>query len=627
MSKTINKKLEVMKKKLNKSIFGGALLMAIAGMGLTSCSSDFLDTNPTDRVGTDEVWSTYNMANDVVNGVYKRFYYENGKECPDWQDWDCATEVADLDANWSGYAWARGRANASWWGFSDLWKRYYEEIYRADNVIVNLNQCTAMSESERARDIAECKFLRAWAYYRANVLWRGVPIYLEPVEYGQDTKARNTEDEVWEQIIQDCTDAINEPNLPNKYSTSDQNYGRVTKAAAYYLRGQVYLWKKQWANAEADFREITTMGFQLFPDYKNMFKAANEKNDEYIFQYEYSDDVGLGSLLGRSHGNRVTYTADGFGCWNNIIPNPYFVDSYQYANGKPFDMDEVIPGYSKMNPKARSVYFLRNGLDPNSSDARLKAGYQQMVEYGSDMSKYDKDGNEERILKVYKDRDPRMLMNFITPYSTYQGGATADCWNYTLRWPYIGSDNAAPYDLRSDTNDRFYYLFRKYVPEGREVKDGLNSSIDTPIFRYAGALLSLAGALNEQGKTDEAVQYVNQVRGRIPGLALLNSNEWTTVKGQDDMRTRLMNEYKWELCGEGQLYWKEQRWGTWLDTKLGTNRTTVTDPAQMNGANGMTEIWGTKRYTNNYIGEYVNVFAIPESEIERNPNLTQNPGW
>ena len=604
-----------------------SLILAASSIALTACNADFLDTQPSDRVGTDLVWSTYNMADAVVNGAYERFYWEQQGECPDWQNFDAATDVCDLDANWGGYDWARGRCNAGYWGFNDWWKRLYEEIYRTSNVINNLDRCEAMSASERARDIAECKFLRAWAYYRANVLWRGVPIYTEPVEYGEDTKPRNTADEVWQQIIKDCSEAINEPSLPNKYATSDKNYGRVTKACAYYLRGQVYMWLKDWDKAAADFTAITTMGFQLFPDYKNMFKAANERNDEYIFQYQYTDEEGMGSLLGRTHGNRNTYTADGFGCWNNLIPNPYFVDSYEYADGKPFNMDEVFPGYSKMDPKARSVYFLRDGLDPNAASDKLKAGYQQMVTYGADMSQYDKDGNEARILAVYQNRDPRMLMNFITPYSTYKGGSTADCWDYTLRWPYIGSDNAAPYDLRTDTNDRFYYLWRKFVPEGRETKNGLNSDIDTPIFRYAGALISLAEALNEQGKTDEAVKYINMVRARIPGLALLNSNEYTKVTGQDNMRERIRNEYGWELCGEGQLYWKQLRWDTWLDRKLGTNRALVSDPSQLNGANGMTEIWGTKRYTNNYIGEHVKLFAVPQGELERNPNLTQNPGW
>ena len=379
------------KKILNKTY--RSLAVAAMSVALTACNADFLDTQPSDRVGTDLVWSTYNMADAVVNGAYERFYWEHQGECADWQNFDAATDVCDLDANWGGYDWARGRCNASYWGFNDWWKRLYEEIYRTSNVINNLDKCEAMAASERARDIAECKFLRAWAYYRANVLWRGVPLYTEPVEYGEDTKPRSSADEIWAQIVKDCSEAIAEQNLPDKYAPSDRNYGRVTKACAYYLRGQVYLWLKDWDKAANDFRAITTMGFQLFPDYKNMFKAANERNDEYIFQYQYTDEEGMGSLLGRTHGNRNTYTADGFGCWNNLIPNPYFVDSYEYADGKPFNMDEVFPGYSKMDPKARSVYFLRDGLDPNAANDKLKAGYQQMVTYGADMSQYDKDGN------------------------------------------------------------------------------------------------------------------------------------------------------------------------------------------------------------------------------------------
>ena len=139
--------------------------------------------------------------------------------------------------------------------------------------------------------------------------------------------------------------------------------------------------------------------------------------------------------------------------------------------------------------------------------------------------------------------------------------------------------------------------------------------------------MSLAEALNEQGKTDEAAEYVNEVRARIPGLALLNSNEYTQVKGQEDMRQRIRNEFGWELCGEGQMYWKELRWGIWADKKFGTNRLTEPDAAKHNGANGMTEIWGTKRYTLNYNGDYVFKWAIPQEEIERNPALIQNEGW
>ncbi|EGN56384.1 RagB/SusD domain-containing protein [Hallella multisaccharivorax DSM 17128] len=603
------------------TIFCGIVL---GGLTLSSCQSDFLDTVPTNRVSTKNVWKTENLANSVVNGAYERFYYElignEGKGLDEY------TEICDLDVNWASNdcPLALGTATSSSGIFEFWWRCFYEEIYRTSNVIQNIDKVPDMSDSEKDRDKAECCVLRAWAYARANAFWRGVPVYTEPVAYGEATKPRSSEGEVWKQVIEDCTTAINSANLPDKYSTSDANYGRVTKGAAYYLRGQAYLWLKDYGKAESDFRAVTKMGYSLYPDYKAMFKAANEKNDEYIFQYQYTDDSGLGNWLSQCYGNRVTVD----NAWNNYIPNPKFVDSYTWANGKPFDMDDVIPGYSKMDPVRRSVYFLRDslGVTTNHLQSNYKKGYEQMKEYGSDMDKYLPYGNEARIKKVYEGRDPRMGYNFILPYSGYVGGCTANNYTYYLRWPYFGSDNSYPFDLRTDTNDKYYYMWRKFVIEGRESKTIWDSDIDIPVFRYAGALLSLAEALNEQGKTDEAITYVNQVRARIPGLALLNSNEYTKVTGKENMRKRIRDEWGWEFAGEMCLYFKELRWGTWADKKFGTNRGSATTNT-LNGANGMTEIWGSKRYTLIWPGDYCEKWAVPQSEIERNPNLTQNDKW
>jgi hypothetical protein len=123
----------------------------------------------------------------------------------------------------------------------------------------------------------------------------------------------------------------------------------------------------------------------------------------------------------------------------------------------------------------------------------------------------------------------------------------------------------------------------------------------------------LAEALNEQGKTDEAIKYVNMVRARA-GVALLNSNEYTNVTGQEDLRQRIRNEYAWELAGENHMYFEELRWDTWYQQKF------------VKG-NGMTEIWGSKKYTNTYMGDYSKIWPIPEAEMERNSNLKQNSGW
>lgn len=74
-------------------------------------------------------------------------------------------------------------------------------------------------------------------------------------------KPRETEEYVWEVIIQDLTDAINEPNLPNKYAPADSDYGHVAKGAAYALRGKVYLYTGKYDEAIKDFKKVEECGY------------------------------------------------------------------------------------------------------------------------------------------------------------------------------------------------------------------------------------------------------------------------------------------------------------------------------------------------------------------------------
>lgn len=74
-----------------------------------------------------------------------------------------------------------------------------------------------------------------------------------------------------------------------------------------------------------------------------------------------------------------------------------------------------------------------------------------------------------------------------------------------------------------------------------------NTDDNWPVYRYSEALLYLAEALNEQGKTTEAATYLNQVRNRA-GL----SN--TTASNQSEMRTAIMNERRVELAFENKRW-------------------------------------------------------------------------
>ena len=220
--------------------------------------------------------------------------------------------------------------------------------------------------------------------------------------------------------------------------------------------------------------------------------------------------------------------------------NTDFADSYECKNGKPFDWDDFLPGYNELSAQKRSAYFFRDGM--------TAAEISTQKEYGADMSLYLTSGNEARLKSIYNQRDPRLAATVILPYSTYVGGASGAAITYTSRFPYR-RDTAPEIDLQTRYTTKMYYWMRKFVARGTEYSSSEYTGIDMPVFRYADVLLCLAEAVNEQGRTDEAVDYINKVRDRA-GVAELNSNSWTAVAGKEDLRRRIINEKHWEFAGE-----------------------------------------------------------------------------
>ena len=74
-----------------------------------------------------------------------------------------------------------------------------------------------------------------------------------------------------------------------------------------------------------------------------------------------------------------------------------------------------------------------------------------------------------------------------------------------------------------------------------------NTDDNWPVYRYSEVLLFLAEALNEQNKTDEALDYLNRVRNRA-GL----SN--TTASNQSDIREAILQERRVELAFENKRW-------------------------------------------------------------------------
>lgn len=159
-----------------------------------------------------------------------------------------------------------------------------------------------------------------------------------------------------------------------------------------------------------------------------------------------------------------------------------------------------------------------------------------------------------------------------------------------------------------DNNIRNRVWYRKYLDDYFRINEFeiFNSPVNFRVIRFSDVLLMYAEALNGSGRTAEAYAHVDRVRVRA-GLSPLS----TVMPGMNQAQflTQLEHERITELSGES-LRWNDlARWGYFDDaTKL----------AQLKARDSEFDnfIIGRNKY-----------MPIPQSEIDINPNLVQNPNW
>lgn len=586
-------------KRIIKNIF----CVSAAVLMLDSCEG-FLNMYPHDQNSANSMFTSATLAESVVIGAYSNLLYDYNSTDRSVLNWDSFASVMDPSEsiNYLDYNYMFGSLQPSNAMFSRYWKRLFEGVNRANDVIENIGNVPDMTDATKAQRIAECRFLRAYHYYRLNALWRGVPIYrtnLAPDEY---TVPRSSEEDVWNFIIEDCTACIECPELPVKISSGSTDYGRVSKGAAYTLRGKAYMWLKKYDLAQADFEKVAECGYGLYNgNYADLFTEANENCNEMIFSVIMVEESGNGNAFSNNYGN---YCTTGYGKYQHYL-NVNFVNSFEEKSGKPFNWDDYLPNYNATDVKARKAFFLRDGMTDSEKT--------KMASVGADLSLYLETGNEARVKAAYANRDPRLAAIAITPYSTYSGGASGAVATYTSRYPYRDWQSPS-LDLRYGNNEYMFYPIRKFVTKGREYTNIGYNPVNVPIFRYADVLLSLAEALNEQGKWAQAITYINMVRSRA-GVVGINSAGYqgTQVANSDDLRPKIRNEKKWELACEEQIYLEELRWGTWKDDKFAAG-------------NGLQSVWGEPQYKYIWGGDAYLKWAVPQREVEK-AGLKQNELW
>lgn len=283
-------------KKINYIIAGCLTLGAGA---LTSCGSDYLDTIPTESVGTQTAIGTAENAYKALNGIARtmstqQYAYSQG----------CAGEnrIISIYENYASNDYYFNRYASGWAPIMNLqysqrnnttydaypWNYYYNIIGQANTIIANIDNATG-SEEQKSYDKAAALTFRAYAYEK--LLHYYAPRWQDSnngstktivlrLDESTGDLAPSSMTDVYAQIYKDCEDAISLFNGSSyQRATSDVWIPNVNVAHAVYARAALTRQDYQTALTQAQAAED---GFPLMSnsDYQAGFCKPTS---EWIF--------------------------------------------------------------------------------------------------------------------------------------------------------------------------------------------------------------------------------------------------------------------------------------------------------------------------------------------------------
>lgn len=422
------------------------------------------------------------------------------------------------------------------WETTTLWEDCYIGINRANQVLDNVPNID-MDGTLKAQLLAEAKFHRGFFYYYLATLWGNVPVLLH-TSVPTDYPPTTSQDSVYVQAEADFTDAA--AGLPPSYDNA--NKGRATKGAAYGMLGKCYMQQHNYAKAQEAFEWLVNgagkSNYDLTTNYRDNFVETSENNIESVFEFQ-----------------------------NALNPT----DNHD---------NDVDPGSDNLNyGTSIPPFFAPRPIGFTDGQARRWVINEM-----------------EREKTVNNERDPRIAASFLFDSTDVRGP------DYTLvygvTWRNRNYSNDADDPIGVATNHTVY--FRKFLDDATMDGEVFHSGNNYRYLRYADVLLLYAEALNAQGQTAQAYEYVNRVRQRA-GLASLSVA--MPNLNQQQFLEQLKHERVAELSGEGHRWEDLVRWGD-LSTALASRDAGFS-----------------------HFEERDKLLPIPQYDLDVNPNLVQNPGW
>lgn len=440
----------------------------------------------------------------------------------------------------------------------------YIEIRTCNEYLQKEGNIEWTSEEKRNQYRAEVRMIRALQLFFRVTCYGDFPFTEKLLDTPTESYlARTDKDSLMDFIQTEMEDVV-------QYLPDEAETGRINKWAAEAFLTRFYLYKGDYANTIRHALNVINSHKYSMPalTYEQSFLKANEYNSEVIMSFEHNLAGDFGMYI-------AEYLPNTYGGWSSIVPTQSLLDAYETKNGLTIDED---PTYDPKNP--------------------------------------------------FVNRDPRLRATILYPGQTWE--VFGDQSQFPHGFPSL-EKGSGEYWSDADNATHTGMNFKKFYTDLSEYPNIWSCERNFPMFRYAEILLSYAEAKIEMNDIDQSVyEAINQVRHR----AQMPDVDQSKYNNREKLRELVRRERRVEFAYEGLRRDDIIRWGIAKDVMNGAKiyhmNGTITDHMNAEGDYDVeltpysdADIEETRRFV---VGKN-ELLPVPQSVIDADPNITQNPGY
>lgn len=641
-------------------------MAAAALFAASSCSdlkfgNDFLEKAPGADMTLEQIFSSKLYAERELIGAYAslrtcltvhsnngNYEFQNGGNKIGWDNLDTMTDLMQSHCTWGGVikTYYAGTYNAEAenegsgkFGFLPDQEGAWTGIRRAWIFINNVDRVPDMTDEEKKVRKGEARMIIALQMHEMLRHFGGVPIlddYATPENEMTADYSRKTVKQCVDFIVNMCEQAAKE--LP--WTVADADNGRMTAAGALALKARVlqlaarplfnastpYLQAQEptaanKASVKEDPGLMTWLGsykqenWQAVADAcEDFFKKNTENGDAYRMVMPQTNDAeGYRQAFSTCYADRespeiIIHTGRAIPTYSNTYHRFYFGLTDQGQAGRGYGGGCVTLNFVDMFTAA----------DGTPSDYR-----KWLSDHGHDGTVYN---------NPFTGKDPRLYETVLIAGDRYRTRC-AETW-------IDGLEHGSSANPKCATG----FIIRKFLWDYND--EFLNKATNSAYIRLPELYLMYAEALNELGRSQEALSWLNKTRTRVglpemtlPNAAKLHSGQALpdypecSLKGDKYLREEILDERAREFCFEEVrwfdiAFWKREDlmrkilYGIQITRKSGSFEEgnlvlTYSDPSKMDQG----RIWQDKFSPKWFLS------AFPSDEINKGYGLVQNPGW